>query len=507
MLKNLNKTHPIRINVRDRHLPINIGIVLIAILVSTFICLLTACIVHEPKNANLTAIELAAPAGTKVGAGSMAGPLRVDPTNPRYFTNDSGKAIYVAGGHTWYNIHYNSKNKRMSDSEFDTFLNWMESHGYNFTRLWTGWGNNFPKPWKKVNGKFDMTKYNQSYFDTLRRRVEKIQARGMYCSVMFFGSLIAMSTESGWRKMAWYPDNNINPELSNAFSVTDGYSFFTKDPRALAIQRQFVKKMIDTLNDLDNIIWEIGNEADLPHSYNWQYGMINFVKSYESTKPKQHLVGMTSDGISNNNDWILNSPADWISPDQVNSDNYKEGGPASYDSKILINDVDHLWGHFTPGEVNTGRKWVWKTFTRGNNPILMDCYTAHLPSGPTSEYQCDGVLDPTFDPIRNALGDTITYSKKLDLAHTFPSDKTVDCSTRYCLRNPGNEYLVYQPNSGTFTLNLVAGNYYYEWFNPDSDTIAGTGKITAGNGNRSFTPPFSGDAVLYLKKTDSRDVY
>ena len=243
-----------------------------------------------------------------------------------------------------------------------TFLNWMESHGYNFTRLWTGWGNNFPKPWKKVNGKFDMTKYNQRYFDTLRRRVEKIQARGMYCSVMFFGSLIAMNTESGWRKMAWYPDNNINPELANAFSVTDGYSFFTKDPGALAIQRQFVKKMIDTLNDLDNIIWEIGNEADLPHSYNWQYGMIKYAKNYESTKPKQHPVGMTSVGISNNNDWILNSPADWISPDQSNSENYKEGGPASYDSKILINDVDHLWGLFTQSEVETGRKWVWKTF-------------------------------------------------------------------------------------------------------------------------------------------------
>jgi hypothetical protein len=481
MLNILNQTLHILTKGNDRHRPINIWMIFIVILASIVAGFFTGCIVYKAQ--------------------STTGSLRVDPTNPRYFIDGSGKAVYMAGSHTWYNIHYNNNNEWMNDSEFDVFLVWMESHGHNFTRLWTGWGNNFPKPWEQINGKYDMTKYNQSYFDTLRKRVEKIQARKMYCSVMFFGSLIAMNTESSWRKMAWHPDNNINLELSKAFSVTDGYSFFTEDPGALDIQRQFVKKMIDTLNDLDNIIWEIGNEADLPRSYNWQYGMINYAKSYESTKPKQHLVGMTSDGISNYNDLILNSPADWISPaPQVNSDNYMEGGPASYDDKILINDVDHLWGHFTPSEVETGRKWVWKTFTRGNNPILMDCYTVHLSSRPTRDNQCDGVLDPTFDPIRNALGDTVTYSKKLDLAHTFPSDKIFDCSTRYCLRNPGNEYLVYQPGSGTFTLNLAAGDYYFEWFKPDSGTIAKTGTITAANGNRSFTPPFSGDAVLYLKK-------
>ena len=137
----------------------------------------------------------------------------------------------------------------------------------------------------------------------------------------------------------------------------------------------------------------------------------------------------------------------------------------------------------------------------------MDCYTAHIPSGPNIREQCNGVINPTFDPIRNALGDTVVYSKKLDLAHTFPSDKTADCSTRFCLRNPGNEYLVYQPESGTFTVNLAAGDYYYEWFNPHSGTIAKIGTITTAKGNRSFTPPFSGDAVLYFKKINSRDLY
>ena len=33
-----------------------------------------------------------------------SGPLRVDSCNPRYFTDGSGKAIYMTGAHTWANL-------------------------------------------------------------------------------------------------------------------------------------------------------------------------------------------------------------------------------------------------------------------------------------------------------------------------------------------------------------------------------------------------------------------
>jgi hypothetical protein len=32
------------------------------------------------------------------------GPLRIHPSNPRYFTDGSGKAIYLTGSHTWNNL-------------------------------------------------------------------------------------------------------------------------------------------------------------------------------------------------------------------------------------------------------------------------------------------------------------------------------------------------------------------------------------------------------------------
>ena len=66
----------------------------------------------------------------------------------------------------------------------------------------------------------------------------------------------------------------------------------------------------------------------------------------------------------------------------------------------------------------------------------------------------------------------------------------------------GAEYLIYAPNGGSFTVNVSAMSsartLNVEWFNPATGaTTAGT-PVPAGSSSRSFTPPFGGDAVLYL---------
>jgi hypothetical protein len=76
---------------------------------------------------------------------------------------------------------------------------------------------------------------------------------------------------------------------------------------------------------------------------------------------------------------------------------------------------------------------------------------------------------------------------------------TADCSTSFCLVNPGVEYLVYAPGGGYFTVNLPNGNYSYEWYNTSSASVAGSGNVSTGGGSQSFSPPFDGDAVLYLQ--------
>lgn len=95
------------------------------------------------------------------------------------------------------------------------------------------------------------------------------------------------------------------------------------------------------------------------------------------------------------------------------------------------------------------------------------------------------------------MGYARMYAEKIDLLSMMPeADLT---STKYVLANPGVEYLVYQPGSGSFTANLERGEYQYEWFDPTTGSIAGAGSFTAPGGNVRFSPPFSGSAVLYIR--------
>jgi hypothetical protein len=73
-------------------------------------------------------------------------------------------------------------------------------------------------------------------------------------------------------------------------------------------------------------------------------------------------------------------------------------------------------------------------------------------------------------------------------------------STGYCLARPGTEYLVYQPRKGEgFSVELKAGRYRYEWFNPAKGASAGSGHIESSGGAERFQVPFAADAVLYLR--------
>jgi hypothetical protein len=366
-------------------------------------------------------------------------------------------------------------------------------------------------PWKRTGPglahdggpKFDMTKFDQKYFDILKERVQQIENRGMYASVMIFGSHNGF--EKNYENIAWHPNNNVND-----MGFKDIDSFFEPTSRGRYAQRLLINKFIDTLNDFDNIIFEVMNEAAFPQSAQWQKDVVTYAKQYEANKPKQHLWGITADYQNSNQD-LVSGPHDWWSPDKalVEGYDYRQGGPASYSAKPIIVDSDHFdGGLYRPDEIDKGIALVWKTFTRGNHPILMECYNDRWEP---SEFGCDNKVNPAFDPIRRALGHTRTYVGRFsDLAVTEPSESV--CSSSYCLVNSGNDYLVYHPvsnnkNNGegensSLTVSLKKGTYYLEWFDPLDGSISKDSFRVKNDGSMSFKKPshVQKDAVLYLKR-------
>ena len=147
------------------------------------------------------------------------------------------------------------------------------------------------------------------------------------------------------------------------------------------------------------------------------------------------------------------------------------------------------------------RNWVWENFTSGNNVAFMDPYLVvwpgrNKPEGKTADPKIGLKPDNYYAPIRDAMGMTLTYANRMNLVAMTPQPSL--CSTHFCLVNPGAEYLVYQPYAGHFTVNLKAGTYQFEWLNPSTNRISSSGVLTVSGGNRTFSPVFTGDAVLYL---------
>src|SRR5213592_327203 len=125
------------------------------------------------------------------------------------------------------------------------------------------------------------------------------------------------------------------------YAIRDGrgLEYYTLQPdemgkRVLEFQRAYLRKVIDTVNDLDNVLYEICNEAGV-YSTAWQYHLIKLVKEYESTKPKQHPVGMTFQYPGATNQILYDSPADWISPNPGNDkERYRDAPSSEYHGKV-----------------------------------------------------------------------------------------------------------------------------------------------------------------------------
>ena len=436
-------------------------------------------------------------------------PLEISSENPRYFTDGSGKAIYLTGSHTWSNLVDMSPQDPPEPFDYIAYLEWMDQYNHNFFRLWTwelmAWDNSANEPdsndyklhkvaplpfmrtgpGKALDGKpkFDLRQFNPEYFQRLRNRTEAAREHNIYASIMLFEGWGLQRLEAGWINHPFHPENNING--INGDLNGDGYGLEVHtlaDTGITSIQTNYVKKVIETVNDLDNVLYEISNENH-PPSTQWQYYMINFIHEYEKGQPYQHPVGMTFQFKGGSNETLFESPADWISPNPEGG--YRDNPPDAAGRKLIITDTDHLWG------IGGNHQWVWKSFLRGMNPIFMDPYDCSV---------LKGSYDPEWvEPIRKSMGYTLAYAKRMNLLKMVPENDLA--SSAYCLAEKGKEYLVYLPEGNEVTVNLTdaSRDLQVEWFNPNTGETLKQGKIKGGHVPVMKSPFGDDDAVLYLK--------
>jgi hypothetical protein len=277
-------------------------------------------------------------------------------------------------------------------------------------------------------------------------------------------------------------------------------------------QDAYVKKVIDTLNDLPNVLWIVSEEAPTRSAW-WNSHLISFVRAHERGKRYQHPIGYATLGEKLMDSVLYNSDADWVAPWARISPpaSCGTGKPAC---KVNVNDSDHSYFGMWNETPQKNRNYAWENFTNGNQVLFMDPYLVHYPRDRrnlclATVHGIGSKPDPRWENFRDNLGYILRYSRKLDLARVIPSPSL--CSTRHCLAQTpaaGAEYLVYAPAGGPFTVDLSAQpdsrRLAVEWFNPATGETRAQDPVKAGAPSQSFTPPFRGDAVLYLADTRGR---
>jgi hypothetical protein len=451
------------------------------------------------------------------------GPLRKSPLNPRYFAKPNGEAVFLAGSHNWYlqqDFIYDGKFQQI---DFNKFVEMQLKNNHNIMRYWL-----FalqeehqpyapkkicfsPVPYKRVGKelafdgkpKFDLTEFDNKYFDRLKKRVEYAREKGIYVSIVLFDGYAIKWSDIGNNTFDYHPyniNNNVNGVNGDLDKSGKGNIFSLEDSKMLEIELLYVKKVIDTVSHLDNVLYEICNEVvDENYCKMWEYYIIDYIKEYERSKGVYHPVGISAEGYREE-PWVLtNSNADWFSPGAGLNLEYRYNPPEANGDKVIISDTDHLWG------LGGTPVWAWKSFVRGLNLLYMDPFFNFQGYGEGVEKN-----DPAWSKLsdkdceehilmRKQLGYIVDLSKKIDLNRFVP--KSHLSSTNYCLADEGKGYIVLSTSGDEFALQTYPykQTMEYKWLDIYTGVWSSVEKIEVGNDLANiFQPPKKQASVLFL---------
>ena len=235
-------------------------------------------------------------------AGAGGEPIKLHPENPHYFLWRSQAAILITSGE-----HYGA----VLNSSFDykKYLATLDSHGLNLTRTFSGAycepvGADIKRntltpakdklvcPWRRSgtagypNGgnKFDLSKWDDSYFKRLRGFVSEADRRGIVVELVLFRPFYK---DSMWELSPMNAANNVNGV--GKMKRTEAYTL--KNPKLLAVQDAMVRKIVAELKDFDNLYYEICNEPYFGGvTLEWQEHIARTIVDAEKKLGVKHLI-------------------------------------------------------------------------------------------------------------------------------------------------------------------------------------------------------------------------
>ena len=363
-------------------------------------------------------------------------------------------------------------------------------------------------PGKAIDGKpkFDLTKFDQSYFEKrLKPFLNEAAKRGIYVELTLFEGLRA---RRDFAESLCAEANNINRLGLQARQVTSDAAL--DNPHLVAIQHSYVDKVLAETAQFGNVIYEIANETG---GRRWVANLIDYIHNHPTHPSRLVSAGeQTSafDPRTGKNDIVVKHRGggglyDTDQDLQNHHDallQFRVGRPVSHNEYFL-------YANRSTDDVNFPRKMMWADFTAGGHSNFYD-FAFWRGTGQTIN---DG-LPSRSPPPQILLGARhlldFLSAGKVEFWKMTPHDQLASVKAKgeshiFTLAQPAEQYVCYILGDGpaTVTLHLRQGLFTARWYDPKSGRFLAQPSQTQGPGPAVFqSPPFAHDIVLYVFRSE-----
>jgi hypothetical protein len=460
---------------------------------------------------------------------ASAEPLRLHPKNPHYFLLAGKPAVLVTSGE-----HYGAVVNL--DFKYEPYLDTLAAAGLNLTRVFVGsylekpgdfnirrntlaprpgraivpWARSTTDGYAGGGMKFDLDQWDAAYFARLRDFVAKAEARGVVVEVVLFSNWYGKGTMS-----PLHHTNNVN-----GLPAIDPEQVHTLDNGALlARQEAMVRKIVSSLNEFDNVYFEIQNEPDatspdkrpIPRVRNqsappevkvasaaslaWQAQVAGWIAEEERALPKRHLIaqnyanhGVALDAVDARIS-VLNFH--YAEPEVV-------GWNRRWQRAIGFDESG-----FAGADDTVYRRQAWRFLMAGGAVFsgLDYSFAVGFEKG-TAENDAPGGGSAALRSQLGVLRQTLESTGLVELA---PDEKVVAearGATTYALSTPGRQYLIYVEGPGRTDLivALPAGRYEAVWMNARTGRVDRREEVSGGGKRLLESPEYMTDVVVKISR-------
>jgi hypothetical protein len=233
-----------------------------------------------------------------------------------------GMPVYLIGGNKVVNPF------QLEQQELLNYMDELQASGGNYFRnvMSDREPGNIHAFKKMNNGKYDLTQWNEDYWDGLKNMLKWSYERDIIVNLTFWDRFDHYdqighrdnSREVLWINSPWNPVNNVNYTIEEsgldssyaAHPITGINPFHQsvpgmKDlPVVLHFQQKFVEKILDMSLGYGNVIYNMGNEHQLD-LIQWDMYWVQFVRDYASAKGHEiETTAMFDHVIHEDGEWV-----------------------------------------------------------------------------------------------------------------------------------------------------------------------------------------------------------